>query len=122
MPAEIWGNNAAVRDNFLSKIANRIQTERHARVRLDHTSADERVADFLMELSARFRDLGRDPESLHLSMSRYDIGSYVGLAAETISRTLRRFDDAGLLTVRGKSVALRAPERLQDIAHGKALD
>ena len=115
---DLFGSNDAIRDNFLSKIADRIQSERHARVRLDHTSADERVADFLMELSGRFGNIGWDPRALHLSMSRYDIGSYLGLAAETVSRTLRRFDDAALLTVRGKSVTLLEPERLTAIAHG----
>jgi len=118
--AELWGDNEAVRDNFLSKIANRIQTERHARVRLDHTSAEQRVADFLVELSRRMDGLGRDPDDLTLTMSRYDIGSYLGLAPETISRTLRRFADAGIVAVKGKSVQLIDSDKLSAIVHSES--
>lgn len=115
--ADLWGDNDQVRDSFLSKIAKRIQSERHARVRLDHTSADQRVADFIIELSDRMAVLGRDPDDLILPMSRYDIGGYLGLAPETVSRTLRRFADADLLTVKGKSLVISEREKIALIVH-----
>ncbi|MGE0483005.1 MAG: Crp/Fnr family transcriptional regulator [Gammaproteobacteria bacterium] len=106
-------------EQFLDKIVNRIATERHARVRLEHSSADERVADFLLELSARFGVLGRDPQALYLTMSRYDIANYVGLAPETVSRVLRRFSDRDLIAVRHKEVGLRDLASLRDISLGE---
>lgn len=115
--ADLWSDNEAVMDNFLAKVANRIQTERHARVRLDHTSADQRVADFVIELSNRLATLGRDPDDLTLPMSRYDIGSYLGLAPETVSRTLGRFADRGIVTVKGKSLQLHDRRALNDLIH-----
>lgn len=115
--ADLWGDNAAVMDSFLAKVANRIQTERHARIRLDHTNADQRVADFVIELSQRMAALGRDPDDLSLPMSRYDIGSYLGLAPETVSRALGRFADRGLVGVKGKSLRLHDRGALEDLVH-----
>lgn len=106
--------------SFFSKLAQSFEAERHARVRLHHASADERVADFLLELSERFRAIGRAEQSLFLSMSRYDIANYLGLAAETISRSLGRLQDAGVIAVKGKSVEILAPPALHKIAERSA--
>lgn len=118
--ASLWRMNPAVHGNFLSKITNRIQAERHARIRLDHTTAGQRVADFILELSERIHRLGRDRDSLYLSMSRYDIGSHLDLAAETVSRILRRFNDAGYVEVKTKRVQIVDRAKLGEIAAGAA--
>ena len=102
--------------SFFAKVSNRIATERHARVRLEHSSADERVADFILELSGGFARLGRDAHLIQLTMSRYDIANYIGLAPETVSRVLRRFHDNGLIDVHHKQLLVRAPQRLRNVA------
>ncbi len=102
--------------SFFAKLAQSFEAERHARVRLHHASADERVADFLLELSERFRSIGRADQSLFLSMSRHDIANYLGLAAETVSRALGRLQDVGAIAVKGKSVDIRARPVLHEIA------
>lgn len=102
--------------NFFAKVSSRIATERHARVRLEHSSADERVADFILELSGGFARLGRDPHLIQLTMSRYDIANYIGLAPETVSRVLRRFHDNGLIDVHHKQLLVRAPQLLRNVA------
>lgn len=79
-------------------------------------SADERLAAFLMGLSARFAERGSSPTSLHLAMSRGDIANYLRLAAETVSRVLRRFQDQGLIAVEGREVTLVLPRDLESIA------
>ncbi|MGR9092906.1 MAG: Crp/Fnr family transcriptional regulator [Gammaproteobacteria bacterium] len=114
---DLWGDNEALMDSFLAKVANRIQTERHARIRLDHMNADQRVADFIIELSNRMAALGREPDDLTLPMSRYDIGSYLGLAPETVSRTLGRFADRGFVAVKGKSLQLFDRQALDELVH-----
>jgi CRP/FNR family transcriptional regulator len=112
--------NPAIQDSFLSKITDRIQTERHARIRLDHTTAEQRLADFILELSERMHRLGRDRDVLYLSMSRSDIGTYLGLASETVSRALRRFADAGAISVRVKQLQIIDRARLREIVHNPA--
>jgi CRP/FNR family transcriptional regulator, anaerobic regulatory protein len=106
--------------SFFAKLAQSFDAERHARVRLHHASADQRVADFLLELSERFRLVGRADDSLFLSMSRHDIANYLGLAAETVSRALGRLQDLGAIAVKGKSVDIRARPVLREIAERSA--
>jgi CRP/FNR family transcriptional regulator len=79
-------------------------------------SADERLAAFLIELSARTTGQGVSPPMLRLSMSRSDIANYLRLAAETVSRVLRRFQDQGLVEVDGRNVAIARPAELRNIA------
>ena len=79
-------------------------------------SADERLAAFLMGLSARFAERGRSATSFRLAMSRGDIANYLRLAAETVSRVLRRFQDQGLIAVEGRDVTLGQPAQLEAIA------
>ena len=113
-------SDASLLHSFFSKLMQSFEAERHARVRLHHASADERVADFLLELSDRFRAIGRAEQSLFLSMSRYDIANYLGLAAETIRRALGRLQDAGAIAVKGKSVEILMRPALHKIAERSA--
>ena len=79
-------------------------------------SADERLAAFLIGLSHRYADRGFSPGMMHLAMSRGDIANYLRLAAETVSRVLRRFQDQGLILVEGRDVTLAKPAELFTIA------
>ena len=87
-----------------------------ASLRNQESSADERLAAFVLDLSARYEARGFSGQSLHLSMSRSDIANYLGLASETVSRVLRRFQDGGLLGVDGREVTINDAAALKDIA------
>lgn len=67
-------------------------------------NAEERLAAFLINLSQRLSKRGLSATDFYLSMSRHDIGSYLGLAVETVSRLFSRFNDEGLLNVNRKHV------------------
>ncbi|NCT68430.1 MAG: helix-turn-helix domain-containing protein [Rhodanobacteraceae bacterium] len=79
-------------------------------------SADERLAAFLIGLGRRYAERGFPADTLHLAMSRGDIANYLRLAAETVSRVLRRFQDQGLINVDGRDVAIAKPAALFDLA------
>ena len=79
-------------------------------------SADERLAAFLVELGRRFADRGFRADVLHLAMSRGDIANYLRLAAETVSRVLRRFQDQGLIQVDGRELTVARPDKLFALA------
>jgi CRP/FNR family transcriptional regulator, anaerobic regulatory protein len=81
----------------------------------DH-SADERLAAFLIALSRRYASRGFSARRFALTMARTDIANYLRLAAETVSRVLRRFQDEGLLRVERREVELTDPERLLALA------
>jgi CRP/FNR family transcriptional regulator len=77
--------------------------------------AEERLAAFLLNLSQRLDARGFSPSDFRLRMTRGEIGSYVGLALETVSRLFSRFEEDGLITARQKHI------RLRDIPGLKAL-
>ncbi len=78
--------------------------------------ADGRIASLLLSLSARFQRRGYSASDFSLSMSRQDIGCYLGLAVETVSRTLTRFQDSGILEVNRRQVSIVDKDKLAEIA------
>jgi len=77
--------------------------------------AEERLAAFLLNLSQRFVARGYARDDFHLRMTREEIGSYLGLSLETVSRLFSRFQDDGLMTVQQKHI------RILDIPGLKAM-
>jgi CRP/FNR family transcriptional regulator len=76
------------------------------RVVLSRRQADERLAAFLAHLSERHRKRGFSPTEFRLSMTRQEIGNYLGLAPETVSRLMSQFEASGLIVVQGKMVRI----------------
>jgi len=79
-------------------------------------SADERMAAFLIALSRRYAARGFSADRFQLTMTRTDIANYLRLAAESVSRVFRRFQDEGLLSVDRRDVELLNRKRLEDLA------
>ena len=79
-------------------------------------TADQRMAAFLIGLSRRLAARGFSPHRFQLTMARTDIGNYLRLAPETVSRVLRRFQKDGLLAIDRRDVELLDPQRLEDLA------
>jgi len=68
--------------------------------------AEERLAAFLSNLSKRFVRRGYSPSDFHLRMTRDEIGSYLGLKLETVSRLFSQFQKQGLIAVEQKHVRI----------------
>lgn len=83
----------------------------------DH-NVDERVAAFLIDLGDRYASRGLSATRFRLSMARGDIANYLHVAAETISRVLRRFCDRNLIAVGGHDVELIDTLQLRALAGG----
>ena len=82
--------------------------------------AEERLAAFLLNLSQRFVARGFSPREFHLRMTREEIGSYIGLSLETVSRLFSRFHDDGLIAVQQKHIRILDVAGLADVrAHAK---
>ncbi len=69
-------------------------------------NADERLAAFLLDLSQRFAARGFSSHRFMLRMTRAEIGSFLGLTLETISRVFSRFQKLGLLKVTRRDIEL----------------
>ncbi len=83
---------------------------------LGKMNAEERLAACLLSLSRRFEQVGRSGTDFKISMSRQDLGDYLGLALETVSRLFSRFHDEGLLAVDGRQIRILNRHRLTEIA------
>jgi CRP/FNR family transcriptional regulator len=79
-------------------------------------SADERMAAFLVSMSRRYAARGFSATRFALTMSRTDIANYLRLAAESVSRVLRRFQDEELISVHRREIELTAPAKLEALA------
>jgi len=75
--------------------------------------AEERLAAFLLNLSQRFAMRGYSPTEFNLRMTREEIGSYLGLKLETISRVLSRFQEEHLIEVKNKHIKINNLEQLR---------
>lgn len=77
--------------------------------------AEERLAAFLLNLVQRLQARGFSRSELILRMTREDIGSYLGLKLETVSRTFSRFAELGLVDVHHRHLRILDAQALQDI-------
>jgi len=77
--------------------------------------AEERLAAFLLNLSQRFAARGYSPSEFHLRMTREEIGSYLGLKLETVSRTLSHFQAQGMIAVQNKHLRILNLDALKEL-------
>lgn len=95
-----------LRRQLMRIMSREIRDEQQMLLLLSKKNADERIATFLINLSARFRARGYSPYQFRLAMSRNEIGNYLGLAVETVSRVFTRFQQNDLLKAEGKEIHL----------------
>lgn len=85
---------------------------------LGKKNAEERLATYLMSLSSRFAKRSYSSTEFNLSMSRGDIGNYLGMAEETVCRVLTRFEHDGLISIKRRLIKLLDMDRLGLVARG----
>ncbi|MCK9533750.1 MAG: fumarate/nitrate reduction transcriptional regulator Fnr [Pseudomonas sp.] len=95
-----------LRRQMMRIMSREIRDDQQMMMLLSKKTADERIATFLVNLSARFRARGYSPNQFRLAMSRNEIGNYLGLAVETVSRVFTRFQQNELLEAEGKEINL----------------
>ena len=108
----------SIRQQILRILSQEILDNQELMLLLGKKNADERLATFLLSLSRRFQRRSYSPSQFNLSMSRSDIGNYLGMAEETVCRVFTRFQDDGLLTTDRRQVQLLDQDRLQSLSLG----
>lgn len=107
-----------LRRQLMRIMSREIRDDQQMMLLLSKKTADERIATFLVNLSARFRARGFSANQFRLAMSRNEIGNYLGLAVETVSRVFTRFQQSKLLEAEGKEVQILDPIELCALAGG----
>ena len=103
----------ALQQHFHRIMSREIARDYGVMLLLGSMRAEERLAAFLLNLSQRFAARGYSPTRFNLRMTREEIGSYLGLKLETISRAFSRFQDEGLISVQNKSIELKNVNELR---------
>ena len=101
---EMAEDSPALRRQLHAVLSREIVRDHGVMMLLGSMRAEERLATFLLNLSRRFTARGYSPSDFHLRMTREEIGSYLGLKLETVSRLFSRFHDDGLIEVQQKHI------------------
>jgi len=98
---------SALQHHFHKMMSREIVRDHGVMMLLGVMRAEERLAAFLLNLSQRFTARGYSPTEFILRMTRNEIGSYLGLKLETVSRAFSRFNEEGLISVHQKHIQIR---------------
>ena len=103
---------------LLSVVGKEITSDQHMLMLLGKRTAEERLASFLLSLSTRYKQRGLSATEFNLPMSRQDIGNYLGLAIETVSRLFAQFQDKGILKVNRRQIIILNLDALKTLVEG----
>ena len=110
------GSKAGALQKFVYRLLSRQLVREHMQMwLLGSLGAEARVAAFLLILGERYARLGYSDTRFSLRMTRLDLGSFLGLTQETVSRALSRFDETGLIQVHNKELRIVDTESLHRI-------
>ena len=115
---ELFAHIPALLSHFHRIMSQEITREQNVMMLLGNMRAEQRFAAFLVNLSLRYAARGYSSTSFQLRMPREDIGNYLGLTIESISRLLSRFRKQGWIQVDKRDVILLDPLMLKAIAAG----
>ena len=115
---ELGQNIPSLQTHFFRLLSREIVRDQGVRLLLGNMRAEERLAAFLLNLSNRLYSRGFAANDFILRMSREEIGSYLGLKLETVSRTLSKFHHDGLIKVEHKHIKILEPQALKKMVSG----
>jgi CRP/FNR family transcriptional regulator len=104
--ADLSARSAALQAVVTRLMSREIVREHSLMMLLGSMNAEERLAAFLLNVSHRMKARGWSPCEFHLRMSRAEIGSYLGMKLETVSRTFSAFAQEGLLEVDKRQIRI----------------
>ena len=106
--------------HHVHKIMSReIVREHGVMLLLGSMRAEERLAAFLLNLVQRLQARGFSKSELVLRMTREEIGSYLGMKLETVSRAFSKFSDEGMVEVKQRRIHIRDAEALKRIVNSQ---
>jgi CRP/FNR family transcriptional regulator, anaerobic regulatory protein len=107
---------------FFKLMSREISSDQQLITLLSKHTADERLATFLLSISARNARRGLSAMRFRLPMSRLDIGNYLGLTVETVSRSIGRLQKQQIIAVSTKDIHIFDLTALETVAHSKLLE
>lgn len=112
---EIALENPALQHHVFRLISRDISRDQGLLLLLGSMTAEQRLAAFLLSLSQRYEHMGYAADAFNLRMTREDIGNYLGLTLETVSRFLSRFQRDGLIAAQQREIEIKDAAALREI-------
>jgi len=109
----------SLQHHFFQLMGRQIESDHQMMQTLSKKNAEGRIATLLLSLSGRYGRRNLSPNAMRLPMSRMDIGNFLGLTIETVSRTFSRLHKEGVIEVDGREVMIKDHVRLNEICHGQ---
>ena len=113
---ELARKDVAIQYEIIKIMSAEVRHTQELVLLLGKHNAEERLAAFLLSLSQQSAQRHYSTIEFDLSMSRSDIGNYLGVAEETMCRIFARFQEAGLISSEGRRIKLNDLERLRELA------
>ncbi len=114
---EISREVTALQSHVHKVMSREIVREHSVMLLLGSMRAEERLAAFILNLVQRLHARGFSSSELILRMTREEIGSYLGLKLETVSRTFSKFVEDGMVEVKQRHVRIINPDALQRLVN-----
>lgn len=114
---ELSGKIKTLQHQLHRIMSKEILTEQQLLVQLGKINAERRVAVFLLNISERMHARGFSAKEFQLPMTRGDIGNYLGLAVETVSRQFTHFQEEKIIAVSRKRIVINDIDKLRAIAN-----
>ena len=105
-----------LRQQMMRLMSEDIQADQQMMLLLNRKTAEQKLATFISQLGQRFASRGFSASEFRLTMTRSDIGNYLGLTVETISRLLSKMDKEQLIKVEGKLITILDQAALSKLA------
>jgi len=111
----VCGESRRMQRHLYHLLSAEIVRESGLMMLLGTMTAEQRLASFLLDLAARFRLRGYSGAEFNLKMSRDEIGGFLGIKLETVSRMFSRFLREGLVKTQGRQIRILDAEKLAQV-------
>jgi CRP/FNR family transcriptional regulator len=116
--SEICKEIPELQDQLFRIMSRELSVENQMLLTLGKKNSEEKVATFLLTISTRYHDLGFSANEFKLTMSRQEIGNYLGITFETVSRVLGRLQRNGIIKVNRKAIKILDMVALKNLVSG----
>ena len=113
---DLSGDIKSLRRQLMVLMSKEIQEDQELLLLLSRKHAAERMAAFLLSLSLRYKQRGFSASEFNLTMTRSDIGNYLGLAIETVSRLFSTLQKNDIIKVEDKLISILNRTKLMELA------
>lgn len=115
----LFRNIPSLQYRFNRMMSEEIKLDKAFLFLLSKGISTQRIAHFLIDQSEQFSDRGFSKNTFLLRMTRLDIGNYLGMTCESISRSLMQLKNKDVIAITNREINILNMDELQNIANGK---